>query len=82
MLMDFNFTKEIYYRWVLGDTVREMFDNEHFYPQIWGLTRKGGLTYSEILDMPLPMLKGYTAYVGQQLQAQQAEIDKIRKKRK
>ena len=75
-------TSRIRYYWLLGDAYRERFDNVHFYHQIWGLTREGGLTYSEILDMPLPMLEGYTAFVAQRLKAQQAEIDKVTRKRK
>ena len=72
----------IHYHWLLGNAIRDRFDNDNFYPQIRLLTTDGGLTYSDILDMPLPMLKGYTEYTVQQLKAQQAEIDKVRKKRK
>ena len=71
----------IHYNWVLGDAFRERFDNDRFYPQIRLLTSEGGLTYSDILDMPLPMLQGYTEYTMQLLKTQQAEIDKARKKK-
>ena len=80
--MDSSVISQIHYNWVLWDALRQLFDNDHFYPQIRLLTTDGGLTYSDILDMPLPMLKGYTEYTVQQLKAQQAEIDKVRKKRK
>ena len=69
----------IHYDWALWNALGKLFDNEHFYPQIRLLTSEGGLTYSEILDMPLPMLKAYTDYTVQQLKAQQAELDKARK---
>ena len=71
----------IHYSWALWDALRQLYDNDSFYPMIRLLTSEGGLTYSEILDMPLPMLKGYTEYTVQQLKAQQAEIDKARKRK-
>ena len=70
------------YHWAVWDALRQLYANEHFYPQIRLLTSDGGLTYSDILDMPLPMLKGYTEYTVQQLKEQQAALDKARKKRK
>ena len=80
--MESNVVSRIHYSWALWDALRQLYDNEHFYPQIRLLTTDGGLTYSDILDMPLPMLKGYTEYTVQQLKAQQAEIDKARRNKR
>ena len=80
--MAYSVISRIHYSWALWAALRQLYDNEHFYPQIRLLTSEGGLTYNDILDMPLPMLKGYTEYTIQQLKAQQAELDKARKRRK
>ena len=69
----------IHYNWALWDAFRQLYDNDNFYPQIRLLTSEGGLTYSEILDMPLPMLKGYTEYTVQLAKAQDEAFKKARK---
>ena len=80
--MEYNLITQIHHDWTVWDDLRQRYDNDNFYPLIRLLTTDGGLTYSEILDMPLPILKGYTDYTLQVLQKQRGEVEKARRKRK